>query len=161
MRTSRFLTFAIILFITLSCNSDDNNFSKQDLHGIWEEITYVEEREWFSARAYEFKEDGTYEIRTTARQWDSTVDIGYNSVNRGSYSLVENRLRLTNTEFLRTPEGSTTWYTSLENLVGSDWDREIDITVSMKERKSELVMDFPCPPNAFCRGPITFYRVWK
>jgi len=161
MRTSRFLTFAIILFITLSCNSDDNNFSKQDLHGIWEWRIYQEESELFYINTYEFKEDGTYEIRTTARQWDSTVDIGYNSVNRGSYSLVENRLRLTNTEFLRTPEGSTTWYTSLENLVGSDWDREIDITISMKERKSELVMDFPCPPNAACRGPITFYRVWK
>jgi len=161
MKTLRNITLLSLIFLTLSCNSDDNDFSKQDLHGIWEWRIYQEESELFYINTYEFKKDGTFDKRMTARKQDSNIDLGYNSLISGTYTLVGNRLRLTETDFLTTPEGSTTWYTSLENLVGSDWDREIDITVSMKERKSELLMDFPCPPNAFCRGPITFYRVWK
>jgi hypothetical protein len=72
--------------------------------------------------------------------------------------LAGNKLSLKEKEFLTIPEGSMVWYTGMDKLVGGDWNRETEITISLKERKSQLVLDFPCPPNAQCTGPITFYR---
>lgn len=159
MKLSSLLALATILCITLSCNIDDNDFNQENLHGTWELSSYWEESELFLVQAYEFNEDGTFELRVTARQQDSNIDLGYNSITSGTYSLVGNTLSLQEKEFLTIPEGSTVWYTGMDKLVGGDWNRETEITISLKERKSQLVLDFgPCPPNAMCTGPITFFR---
>lgn len=159
MKLSSSLVIATILCFTFSCNMDDNDFSQENLHGTWELSSYWEESELFLVQAYEFNEDGTFEHRVTARQQDSNIDLGFNSLTTGTYSLAGNKLSLQEREFLTLPEGSTVWYTGMDKLMGSDWNRETEITISLKERKSQLVLDFgPCPPYAQCAGPITFYR---
>lgn len=159
MKLSFSLAIATILCITFSCNMDDNDFSQENLHGTWELSSYWEESELFIVQAYEFNDDGTFENRVTARQQDSNIDLGYNSITNGTYSLVGNKLSLQEIEFLTLPQESTVWYTSSDKLVGSDWNRETEITISLQKRKSQLVLDFgPCPPNAQCTGPITFFR---
>jgi hypothetical protein len=121
--------------------------------------SYWDESGLFIVQTYEFNEDGTFENRVTARQQDSDDDIGINSLISGTYSLVGNRLTLQETQFLTLPEGSSVWYISLDNLVESNWKRETEITISMQDRRSQLVLDFgPCAPNELCTGPITYFR---
>ncbi|MCH6199048.1 hypothetical protein MMU07_05645 [Aquiflexum sp. LQ15W] len=159
MKIFQSLIFAPIFFLTLSCNFDDKDFTQEDLQGIWELSRYQAESQLFFVDTYVFNEDGTFENRATARQQDSNDDTGINSLISGTYSMAGNKLFLQETEFLTLPEGSTIWHTSLDNLVGSDWNRETEITISMQDRRSQLVLDFgPCAPNELCTGPITYFR---
>jgi hypothetical protein len=153
MRIFSKLALISILFITFSCNlieKDDKNFSLQDLHGTWELSRYQQESQLFYVNTYEFKEDGTFENRSTARQQDNKTELGYNSVTNGTYRLTGNVLTLTGDQFLTLPEGSTEWYTALDNLIGSDWKIEREYTISLKERKSKLVLEYKCAPNELC-----------
>ncbi|MCS4435913.1 hypothetical protein [Aquiflexum gelatinilyticum] len=162
MRIFSKLALISILFITFSCNlieKDDKNFSLQDLHGIWELSRYQQESQLFYVDTYEFKEDGTFENRSTARQQDNNMDLGYNSITNGTYRLLGNVLTLTGDQFLTLPEGSTVWYTAPDNLVGSDWNIEREYTIALKERKSQLQLEYKCAPNELCStSPITYFR---
>jgi hypothetical protein len=158
MKIYTYLSLATILCITLSCNIDDNDFSQESLHGIWELSRYQEESQLFYVSTFQFNEDGTFENRSTARQQDINLDLGYNSVTSGSYRLVGNVLTLTGDQFLTLPEGSTVWYTALDNLIGSDWNIEREYTIALKERKTQLVLDYKCAPNELCSGPTTYFR---
>jgi len=158
MKTFRQITLFSLIFLILSCNLDDNDFSQENLHGTWELSRYQEESQLFYVNTYEFNEDGTFENKNTARQQDTFSELGYNSVTSGTYRLIGNVLTLTGDQFLTLPEGSTVWYTALDNLVGSDWNMERDYTISLKERKSQLILDYTCAPNELCAGPITYFR---
>jgi hypothetical protein len=159
MKFYRYLTFISILFITLSCNLDDNDLSQENLHGTWELSRYQEESQLFYVSTFQFNEDGTFENRATARQQDNNMDLGYNSITNGTYRLIGNVLTLTGDQFLTLPEGSTVWYTALDNLVGSDWNIEREYTIALKERKSQLELEYKCAPNELCSiNPITYFR---
>lgn len=158
MKIKKYFSFTFILFISLSCNLEDNDFSQENLHGTWELSRYQQESQLFYVDSFEFDEDGTFENRSTARQQDNYMDLGYNSITNGTYRLIGNVLTLTGDQFLTLPEGSTEWYTALENLVGSDWNIEREYTIALKERKSQLVLDYKCAPNELCSGPITYFR---
>lgn len=158
MKIKKYFSFTFILFISLSCNLEDNDFSQENLHGTWELSRYQQESQLFYVDTFEFDEDGTFENRSTARQQDNYMDLGYNSITNGTYRLIGNVLTLTGDQFLTLPEGSTEWYTALENLVGSDWNIEREYTIALKERKSQLVLDYKCAPNELCSGPITYFR---
>lgn len=158
MKIKKYFSFTFILFISLSCNLEDNDFSQENLHGTWELSRYQQESQLFYVDSFEFDEDGTFENRSTARQQDNYMDLGYNSITNGTYRLIGNVLTLTGDQFLTLPEGSTEWYTALDNLVGSDWNIEREYTIALKERKSQLVLDYKCAPNELCSGPITYFR---
>ncbi len=110
---------------------------------------YQAESELFYVDTYEFNEDGTFENRQTALQQDTNPELGYNSIISGTYSLVENKLSIQETEFLTLPVGKTIWYTSLDKLVGSDWNRDKVITVSMRKEGHKWcwILD-PVPPTS-------------
>lgn len=165
MKIRSYFAIAFILPIMISCNLDGNHkkdFDLEDLYGSWEWSLYQEESELFYVNTYEFFEDGTFNNKMTARQKNSKLEIGYNTITSGTYTLVENSLSLKENKFLTIPEDGTEWFISIDNLVEQEWNRETEIILSMKKRGSALVMDFgPCPPNASCIGPITFYRIGK
>jgi hypothetical protein len=158
MKKSTLLILLSIAFITLSCEMYDNDFNQENLHGTWEWARYQEESQIFYVNTYEFNEDGTFENRNTARQQDNNMDLGFNSITNGTYRLIGNVLTLTGDQFLTLPEGSTEWYTALDNLIGSNWNMKREYTIALKERKSQLVLDYKCAPNELCSGPITYFR---
>jgi hypothetical protein len=160
MKLSSSLAIATILCISFSCNIDDNDFSQENLHGTWELSRYQQESQLFYVHTYEFNKDGTFENRSTARLQDNNMDLGYNSITNGTYRLIGNVLTFKGDQFLTLPEGSTEWYTALDNLIGSDWNIEREYTIALKERKSQLVLEYKCAPNELCSGPfpITYFR---
>jgi hypothetical protein len=159
MKKSTLLILLSIAFITLSCEMDNTDFSQENLHGTWELSRYQEESQLFYVNTFEFNEDGTFENRSTARQQDTNLELGYNSVTNGTYRLIGNVLTLTGDQFLTLPEGSTEWYTALDNLIGSDWNMEREYTITLKERKSQLELEYKCAPNELCStSPITYFR---
>lgn len=159
MKLSSSLAIATILCITFSCNIDDNDFSQENLYGTWELSRYQAESQLFYVDAYEFNEDGTFENRSTARQQVNNMDLGYNSITFGTYHLIGNVLTLTGDQFLTLPEGNTEWYTALDNLVGSDWNIAREYTIALKERKSQLELEYKCAPNELCStSPFTYFR---
>lgn len=159
MKLSFSLAIATILCITFSCNIDDNDFSQENLYGTWELSRYQQESQLFYVSTFEFNEDGTFENRSTARQQDTNLELGYNSVTNGTYRLIGNVLTLTGDQFLTLPEGNTEWYTALDNLVGSDWNIEREYNIALKERKSQLELEYKCAPNELCStSPTTYFR---
>ncbi|WP_040481330.1 hypothetical protein [Mariniradius saccharolyticus] len=160
MKIFRLLAYPILIFLSLSCISDDDDVEFIHLLGTWERGSVHEETGLDFVMAYTFHEDGTFEQKSIARQPNSAIESGFNSIVSGTFELSGNKLTLNETDWLGLPEGTGRWYVSGEELVAFEWNRERDVTVTLRERKSQLEMDFgPCGPNVLCAGPLTFYKV--
>lgn len=156
------LFFAALVFLTLSCSIDDDDMAPENLYGTWENSSLHEEAGLSIVNAYVFHENGTFEHKMTARQPNSSAEVGYNSVISGTFELSGNKLTLEETNWLSLPENSQSWHVSLDELVNVEWNRERNATLTLKDRKSQLEMDFgPCGPNALCAGPAIYFRVWR
>lgn len=155
----------ILLFFLVSCSDDSVEFTTQNLYGTWEQNQFNPEIELFNVNAFIFKQDGTFEIRRSYRQQDVQIDLGYYSLTTGDYVLTGNKLIFSNLIYFDLPPDSEQIYVLLEELIelvpeeGNDMN-SFQVEISTNSSKNELTMDYgPCPPNALCLGPQTFFKV--
>jgi hypothetical protein len=155
----------VILFFLVSCSDDSTEFTAQNLYGTWEQSQFNPEVQLFNVNAFIFKNDGTFENRRSYRQQDVEVDLGFYFLNTGNYVLNGNKLLFSNLAYFNLPEDSDQQYVLLEDLVQFmtdevNGDNNFQAEISINSSKNELTLDYgPCPPNALCLGPQTFFKV--
>lgn len=160
MKKYPYLAYSALVFLFFSCISADDDIELIHLLGTWERGSLHEETGLDFVMVYTFHEDGTFEQKSIARQPNSAIEAGFNSIVSGTFVINGNKLTLYETNWLILPEGSEGWYVTSDELVDVEWNSERNVTLKLKERKSQLEMDFgPCAPNELCVGPLTFFRV--
>lgn len=160
MKVLHSLLISSLIIVSISCSLGNDDWEPANLYGTWEAVGFHEETGLDFVTAYIFRENGTFEQQMIARRPNSSNVVGFNSIISGTYALEGDRLTFFETNWLNLPENREQWYTTLADLVDVDWNRERPVTLTLRSRNTELEMDFgPCPPNALCQGPVTFYRV--
>jgi hypothetical protein len=158
------LKVAFIFFLA-SCSDVNPEFTSQNLYGTWEQSQFNPEVQLFNVNAFIFKDNGTFENRGSFRQQDIQIDLGYYFLTTGNYVLNGNKLIFSSLTYYTLPEDSDQLYVLLEELVqlfpeeGNE-DNNFQVEISTNSSKNELTLDYgPCPPNALCLGPQTFFKV--
>jgi hypothetical protein len=155
----------VLLFFLVSCSDDSAEFNAQNLYGTWEQSQFNTEVQLFNVNAFIFKNDGTFENRGSYRQQDVEVDLGFYFLNTGNYVLNGNKLLFSNLAYFTLPEDSDQQYVLLEDLEQlvpeeGNGNNNFQVEISTNSSKNELTLDYgPCPPNALCLGPQTFFKV--
>jgi hypothetical protein len=158
---SCFILFGI-LCVSVSCSLEDHDFKPENLLGTWEFSSYMQELELVNVNSFVFNSDGTFENSIKARKQDNNLDIGFHSVLSGTYVVNGNQVTLNETKYLILPDGNDQWYVSRNDLSELQWNRESEVTVTLRDRQKEMVFDYgPCSSfvSTMCIETMTFYKV--
>jgi hypothetical protein len=154
-----------VIFFLASCSDVNPEFTSQNLYGTWEQSQFNAELELFNVNTLIFKENGTFETRVSYRQQDVQIDLGYYFLTTGNYVLNGNKLIFSNITYFILPPDSDQIYVLLEELIelvpeeGNEM-KSFQVEISTNSGKNELTIDYgSCAPNAFCLGPLTFFKV--
>lgn len=160
MKTLLYLSFVALVFLSISCSIDQDDVTPSSLHGTWENTSTFEESNLDLVNAFVFNGDGTFETLSFFRETNSARVVGFNSIISGTFELKGNTLTLVETYQANVPEENDQWYLPENELEEREWNSVREIKLTLKKNRSQLEIDFgPCPPNALCVGPVTFFRV--
>lgn len=162
MKKFPFLSFLALVFLSISCSINQDYIVQSSLYGTWEHASTLEESSLDLVNTFVFNENGTFEARNLFRETNSPTIVGFKSIISGTFVLQGNTLTINETRLTRFPAGSDRWYVLENELEEHEWNRVTEIMLKLKENRSQLAMDYgPCPPNAFCIGPVTYFRVGR
>lgn len=156
MKKFSYLSFLALVFLSISCSINQDDIMPSSLYGTWEQTSTLEDSNLDLVNAFVFNGDGTFETLSFFRETNSSRVVGFNSIISGTFELKGNTLTLVETYQANVPEEKDQWYLPENELEEREWNSVREIKLTLKKNRSQLEMDYgPCPPNAFCIGPVT------
>ncbi|MBD3627168.1 hypothetical protein [Cyclobacterium sp.] len=114
------LPLLLILLIFSSCQNEEDTLPPfpSTVLGTWEMVGFNDYLKLDYVTSFQFNADGTYTYSSTLREKDSDLDLGFNFLERGTFTAgsEENLIRLARTDFLHKPYGAEKQFYSKEEL---------------------------------------------
>jgi hypothetical protein len=116
MKKNFTISLLLIILLAGSCQ-DDQDTIPTSLIGTWELTSFNDYMGLDFVTTYKFNADRTYEYSSTLREKDTTLDLGYNFWEKGTFSVEHNTVNFTLTEFLHKPYSGDKPFYSIEELI--------------------------------------------
>lgn len=158
-------SYLLLFFVLVSAgissactDADEENFY-QVILGVWDQSSpFYDDPTRVYRNQYHFKPDGTFEYssRVLTVGEEGTTEQGYLARQTGSFRFVADTLMFENVRHY----GLDGEHEMLprEQLILHHDGHYYEMMVGFDERRDNLTLGRPCPPNAKCSGPQTYDR---